>query len=704
MAQATMTLAAQNTGASSWFMSNPFRTLLVYSQLTGADYEHVVGMDIGHGEAMTYLFSRVQTTDENGAVVFKPSVERLRMNHEDDAKLPALIRFTNDKVIIGKKAKNAPGFFQHFKIEPAKWNTKIDAVHTHEYLMESFIRTLWEQVLQYQPKLAEAAAQGKVLLTVGCPASDDWTNVSAMTSYQKLLKRATNCVHVSVLPESTAAIMAAVLCAEETVPKHTLELEKGIAVLDPGSSTLDFTYVQLGKTLITRSLRLGGHNLDEQMLEVAMEDSGLTRNQIPKEQRQTLLVQLRELKEAFYPNRDSLGIQIIPIWGLDQNSKADADIPSNLQLKFTMNRAFMERALNRKGIQMNGHLSPKQSWLELCRDFVQYTKALIGTCDSVILTGGTSFVTELRDIVQETYGDQVIQSRDPSSSVAKGLCYAKSLEINGKDYVINYKSFAEKLTGKHYQAFIGELATYIAQVVCDDMKASADTFVRSGKPITVGNFVNDVNKRAQTNGKLTGTAGQEKVQELFTKHFSTAITTIYEEVNKISANIYGTNLQSAPKLSRLTSAQLDAMVQNLNLANVVNQAWITAIVPNAVFSVLKTVLFLVSVYLLTVGQLVAAGVVAMLAMALDNENFQQKMTEFVMKNNTPLKKGLLKKISANLADKTKREKNVKNASQKAAESMKKFGVLKPEFESSLQDQAEIALGKVLFLVYDNKPA
>ena len=115
-------------------------------------------------------------------------------------------------------------------------------------------------------------------------------------------------------------------------------------------------------------------------------------------------------------------------------------------------------------------------------------------------------------------------------------------------------------------------------------------------------------------------------------------------------------------------------------------------------------LCLVSVYLLTVGQLVAAGVVAMLAMALDNENFQQKMTEFVMKNNTPLKKGLLKKISANLADKTKREKNVKNASQKAAESMKKFGVLKPEFESSLQDQAEIALGKVLFLVYDNKPA
>ena len=94
----------------------------------------------------------------------------------------------------------------------------------------------------------------------------------------------------------------------------------------------DFTYVKMGKTLITRSLRLGGHDLDEQMLEVAMEDSGLTRDQIPTEQRQTLLVQLREMKEAFYPNRESLGIQVIPIWGVDEAGRADGDLPSNLQL------------------------------------------------------------------------------------------------------------------------------------------------------------------------------------------------------------------------------------------------------------------------------------------------------------------------------------------------------------------------------------
>ena len=63
-----------------------------------------------------------------------------------------------------------------------------------------------------------------------------------------------------------------------------------------------------------------------------------------------------------------------------------------------MNAAFMGRALNRKSIQLNGHFSPKQSWLELCREFVQYTKALSGPCGGIILTGGMT-AAELPGVV-----------------------------------------------------------------------------------------------------------------------------------------------------------------------------------------------------------------------------------------------------------------------------------------------------------------
>ena len=289
-------------------------------------------------------------------------------------------------------------------------------------------------------------------------------------------------------------------------------------MLDAGSSTLDFTYVQMGKKLITRSLRLGGYGLDEQMLETALEDSGLTRAQIPQEQRQMLLVQLREMKEAFYPSQDSLGVQVIPIWGVDSEGRADPEVPSGLQLQFTMNAAFMGRALNRQGIQLNGHFSPKQSWLELCREFVQYSKALAGPCGGIILTGGTSFVSGMRDMVQQIYGVQVLQSRDPSSSVAKGLCYGKSLEIRGRDYVEEYRAFAEKLSADQYQAFVRELSAHIVQVVCDDMRDCAASASAVG-PLTVGQFTDSVNQRTREDGRLVGEAGQQAIQELFSRHF-----------------------------------------------------------------------------------------------------------------------------------------------------------------------------------------
>ena len=694
MVQSTTAEAAR---PACWFMGSPFQRSLVYDRMLCAQYDYVVGIDVGHGETVAYLFRRLQASGENGGA----AVERLRMNYEDDAKLPTLIRFTSGGAVIGRKARNAPGFFQHFKVEPAKWETKIDAEHTHQHLLEAFIGALWRQILHYQPKLAEAAARGRVLLTAGCPASEAWASLPAMERYQALLRRATQCPHVSVLPESTAAIMAAVLSAEETQSK-ALPMEEGVAVLDAGSSTLDFTYVQMGKRLITRSLRLGGYDLDEQMLETALEDSGLTRAQIPQEQRQMLLVQLREMKEAFYPSQDSLGVQVIPIWGVDSEGRADPEVPSGLQLQFTMNAAFMGRALNRQSIQLNGHFSPKQSWLELCREFVQYTKALAGPCGGIILTGGTSFVSGMRDMVQQIYGVQVLQSRDPSSSVAKGLCYGKSLEIRGRDYVEEYRAFAEKLSADQYQAFVRELSAYIVQVVCDDMRDCAASASAVG-PLTVGQFTDSVNQRAREDGRLVGEAGQQAIQELFSRHFSDAVGKIHEEVNKISDGIYGVSLTAAPRLSQLTAAQKEAILQNLNLASLINQTWITAIVPGILFSTLSSVLYAFAFGLIAIQPLTAAALLA-LAVTLDSDGFQEKVTAFVRKNNTKLSAKFLGKIARRLTAAASRSEIEKKAAAKTEQAVGKVEILQPEFVSGLQDQAEIALGKVLFLVYDSKPS
>ena len=78
--------------------------------------------------------------------------------------------------------------------------------------------------------------------------------------------------------------------------------------------------------------------------------------------------------------------------------------------------------------------------------------------------------------------------------------------------------------------------------------------------------------------------------------------------------------------------------------------------------------------------------------------------EFVVKDHTEMKPWMLRKVVGSLEKESSRQKTVIKAAGKAAEAMQKAGVLKQELESILQDQAEIALGKVLFLVYDNEPS
>lgn len=703
MVAVTNSATTQKNSVPSWFMSNPFEKNLVYSRLLGMDFDYVIGMDIGHGEAMVYAFSRVKTVDEKGNIVVKPSVDRLQMNHEDDAKLPTLIRFTDDKAIIGKGAKKSPGFYQHFKTEPSKWDTKIDMVHTHEYLMKAFIRTLWAQVLQYQPAIAASAEKGRVLITVGCPSSEDWTSVEAMQKYQNLIISATKCKNVSVLPESTAAIMAAVLCVEETSPKYVLKLDKGIAVVDAGSSTIDFTYVRLGKNLITRSLKLGGHDLDEQMLEVAVEESGLSKDVIPDEQRQTILVQMREIKESYYPEQLSLGVKTIDIWGVDADGKASPDIASDYQLKFVANKSFMDKALNRKSIQLYGHLSEKESWLKLCEDFIYYTKTLISSYDKIILTGGTSFVTELKELVDRIYGGNVIRSRDPSSSVAKGLCYAKSLENQGRDYMEQYKKDVAAIGAANYKAFITSLAEYMSKLVYQDMADSAAAFTKVNGGVTVRQFLDDINVRARKNDRLVGKAGKAKLSELFLKYLSEGTLAVHAKTNEISSKIYGTTLNSPPKLSKLTEEQALEIIQGFNLTSFINESWTSTIIPSTVFSIFSTILFFVGSCFLIAGQLIVGAVLFSLSTVLDSTAVQQRLTGHTSTMNMRLSQGTILRLSRVIHDEDRAKTNIAKATEKATQAMMSSGLLKDNFMDSISEQAEIALGKVLFLVYDEKP-
>lgn len=693
----------QTVAPTCWFLQDPFQQLMVYQQLVKMNYDYVVGMDIGHGESMVYLYRKTEDNSSGKAKKEDFRIDRLRLNYDNDPKIPTMIRFDADRVIIGKRAKDIPGFVQDFKVRPAQWSDS----SPHRDLLKAFIGTLWQQILEYNPDLGlkQASDDGKLLITVGCPSSPDWTGVKAMEKYQELIQSATGCPHVAVLAESTAAIMSAILDVNES--KIKVDLSRGVAVVDAGSSTIDFTYVLLGRKLITRSLDVAGYRLDEAIMEEALEKSGLTMAQIPAQQKESILVRIREIKEAFYPDQHSLGTQSIDLWGYNADGVADRDIFSGLQLKFVMNRAFMDEVLNRRLIQRGVYDLPL-TWVKHCEKFISDCSVPIPRdekgnmlCDKVILTGGTSFVPALRQAVQTVFPGKDVPSMNPSDSVARGLCFAKGLEIKGNTQVEEYQKEMQWLADKGYQNLLWDLSKHLTRLVCDDIRDVVVPYAVDSARITAGQLLDEVNKKVRVNSDLAGAGCKQKVQDLFTEHFLQIQTPICHAANTVSKKIYGANLKNIPTIPQLTAADLARITKKLDISAMTNGTWLNTVVSGINFSAISGLLFILG--WLTM-EFPALGLSLWgLSVATTIPGIQRMIAKFVAKKKAIVPQWLLQEMAIATSDGKDRKKLEEKATLKTYKTLKKQKLLNTEFTDCATAQAEAVLGKMLFLVFDEQP-
>jgi len=715
---ANQTNTSKTATPNGWYLNEPFSQSLVYQQLTNMKYTHVLGLDIGHGETVVYL-SVLKAVKNDGKKKAETEIEteirKVPVNKEGDYRIATMIGFAGGKTIIGKQARKAPEFYQHFKVIPALWG-KNYRTKTFRQLMKAFIRELWNGIIQYNPTVENAAKEGKLLIAVGCPSSPDWTNAKAVEDYRNLITEATACKNVTVLAESTAAIMSAVLdvneinsdAGQENTGKKEIRLNRGLAVIDAGSSTIDFTYVLLGKKLITRSLAVAGHNLDEQILSEFLKKTQVTKQQIPEEQTNDVLIQIRQIKEEFYPEQLSLGPKTIDIWGRNSQGQVDKDAENGFALKAIVNEELMNAALN-GNMDQKDPFKQDMSWAKQFRNFIRDCHALIGEdeneqllCDKVILTGGTSNVQALRDIVKEEYPEcEVLNSRDCSASVAKGLCFAKSMEIKGGNSVEDYKKDVEQLADSYYYSFITELSRHMAGEVCKEIRNVVTKYTASKEKVTAGQLLDEISKRVHKNDRLCGDACKEKVKELFVKNLQKGQNQIHGKVNEVSGKIYGTNMTAIPAVPQMTAAELKKMTDQLDIAGVINDTWLKTVVMCINFSAIRNILAILSLATIEIPPLSLAF--SSLAILSDSEKAQEKIMQFILQNKTVVSHGMMKKIAKSVTDPKKCAKLETDSTRKTANTMKSQAVLKNEFNSCINDQAEMALGKVLFLVYDERP-
>ena len=253
---------------------------------------------------------------------------------------------------------------------------------------------------------------------IGCPAGWD---KAARERYLAIFKTL-GVPEPRVISESRAVMVGAI--QSNSVRDYVDLRSKTVLVVDVGSSTTDFAYIDKGKEAEIRTggeVRLGGGVMDETLLEACVAASpnaeALRRVFAESESwRVDCELRARRLKERYFaaaerePLREALLIRY--------------DEP--LMLDLTMNTDMALRLTDRPCRALNG-----RSFREVFCEGLREVREAVGDTqpELLFLTGGVSRMAELRAWCAEIFPDSVIYvDAEPEFSVAKGLAWCGRID------------------------------------------------------------------------------------------------------------------------------------------------------------------------------------------------------------------------------------------------------------------------------------
>ena len=269
---------------------------------------------------------------------------------------------------------------------------------------------------------------------VGCPAGWDAEN---RARYRRIFETI-GFPNPKVVSESRAVMVGAI--QSNSVRDYVDLRTKSVLVIDIGSSTTDFAYINKGKETEIRTggeVSLGGGVMDELLLEASVQASGHEEElrQIFSESESWLVdceLHARHLKELYYSRpagereeecRDSLLITY--------------DEPVILDL--VMNSAVSHRITEEPCPQLNG-----KSFRSVFTAGLREVRDSIGEepPELLFLTGGVSRMEEIRSWCQEVFPTAVIYTdREPEFSVARGLAWCGKID----DELVRFRADVEQL-------------------------------------------------------------------------------------------------------------------------------------------------------------------------------------------------------------------------------------------------------------------
>ena len=261
---------------------------------------------------------------------------------------------------------------------------------------------------------------------VGCPAGWD---AQARERYLKIFETI-GFPDPRVVSESRAVMVGAI--QSNSVRDYVDLRTKSVLVVDIGSSTTDFAFVDKGKEMEIRTggeVFLGGGVMDEVLLNACVDASpnaAAIRATLKESESWRVDCELhaRRLKEKYY----SLSAQEREEGECSEALLLTYDEPVILDL--VMNRE-MARRLTEKGCpQLDG-----RSFREVFCTGLRVVRESIGEPELLFLTGGVSRMAEIADWCRELFPKTVIYTdAEPEFSVARGLAWCGRIDDDLKRF------------------------------------------------------------------------------------------------------------------------------------------------------------------------------------------------------------------------------------------------------------------------------
>ena len=266
---------------------------------------------------------------------------------------------------------------------------------------------------------------------IGCPAGWD-RNVRE--EYRQIFAK---CGYppVRIVSESRAALVSA--CQSRHLQIGYDILHQPVLVIDIGSSTTDFAYINGGKEEELKTggeVFLGGGIMDEILLEEAF-NSSPNRKRIQNAFEQSPAwssycdFAARRLKERYFSDEeywaDHECVQSVSIhWGM---------VPIKLTLR--MNGETADHLLNKKVKRLNDR-SFHEVFMESLRQAKESTSSQPPRL--IFLTGGVSRMSVIRSWCREVFPEAVvICGMEPEFSVARGLAYCARIDDELRQFKVD---------------------------------------------------------------------------------------------------------------------------------------------------------------------------------------------------------------------------------------------------------------------------